>query len=349
MLQGRANHAGQRPSCSSRDRPLQQHLCLLPVHFPARASRRAVKRQSNNNRHLHGHGLGPSASTWEGLNQALADEFLQAIKAPQVSEPKVFVFVRHGHSTWNEQSRIQGNTNESELTETGRAQAVLAREALQHVEFVSCFSSPHTRARQTTEIVWQPWAGQAPVQQPQYLPSLSEVDLGWFQGKRNAQRARRIDLSCLCCCCRVWRDEPERFELDGRFPVLDAFRQARAAWKDLLAAPGGSHLVITHKSLLRALLCTALGLPPRQFRAIDVANGAVCMVRCNARGDVMLSSLNLTSHLTHDHVRYTVPASSKNDKLAAAGGSGSAAAAAGYAPAGTLKDATANVAAYSQS
>lgn len=107
MLQGRANHAGQRPSCSSRDRPLQQHLCLLPVHFPARASRRAVKRQSNNNRHLHGHGLGPSASTWEGLNQALADEFLQAIKAPQVSEPKVFVFVRHGHSTWNEQSRIQ--------------------------------------------------------------------------------------------------------------------------------------------------------------------------------------------------------------------------------------------------
>lgn len=63
----------------------------------------------------------------------------------------------------------------------------------------------------------------------------------------------------------------------------------------------------------------------------------------------MLSSLNLTSHLTHDHVRYTVPASSNNDKLAAAGGSGSAAAAAGYAPAGTLKDATANVAAYSQS
>jgi hypothetical protein len=41
------------------------------------------------------------------LNQTLADEFLQAIKAPEVSEPKVFVFVRHGHSTWNQQSRIQ--------------------------------------------------------------------------------------------------------------------------------------------------------------------------------------------------------------------------------------------------
>jgi hypothetical protein len=29
---------------------------------------------------------------------------------------------------------------------------------------------------------------------------------------------------------RVWREEPERFCLDGRYPVLDAFRQSRRAW-----------------------------------------------------------------------------------------------------------------------
>jgi hypothetical protein len=106
LLQGRTICPSQHAS-TSRCRPLQQHLCQVPVHCPSRASRRVVKRQSNKNGNLHGHGLGPSTSTWEGLNQALADEFLQAIKAPQVSEPKVFVFVRHGHSTWNQQSRIQ--------------------------------------------------------------------------------------------------------------------------------------------------------------------------------------------------------------------------------------------------
>jgi hypothetical protein len=68
--------------------------------------------------------------------------------------------------------------------------------------------------------------------------------------------------------------------------------------------------------------------------------------RCNARGDVMLSSLNLTSHMIYDNVRYDVPASSKNDRLAAAGPAGTAAAA-GYAPAGALQDAA--VTAYSQS
>jgi hypothetical protein len=60
----------------------------------------------------------------------------------------------------------------------------------------------------------------------------------------------------------------------------------------------------------------------------------------------MLSSLNLTSHMIYDNVRYDVPASSKNDKLAAAGPAGKAATA-GYAPAGVLQDAA--VTAYSQS
>lgn len=36
--------------------------------------------------------------------------FLQPYKAPeQQRSSKVFVFVRHGHSTWNEQSRIQAS------------------------------------------------------------------------------------------------------------------------------------------------------------------------------------------------------------------------------------------------
>eukprot|EP00878_Enallax_costatus_P046767 GHUV01057050.1.p1 GENE.GHUV01057050.1~~GHUV01057050.1.p1 ORF type:complete len:117 (+),score=45.74 GHUV01057050.1:42-392(+) len=106
---------------------------------------------------------------------------------------------------------------------------------------------------------------------------------------------------------------------------------------DLLAAPGETHLVITHKSLLRALLCTALGLPPRQFRAIDLANGAICMVRVNKRGDMMLSALNLTSHLLYENVKYQLPVMPKNDKLAAAAepiytAAAAAAAAAGSSP-----------------
>jgi len=74
--------------------------------------------------------------------------------------------------TRTQQGRIQGNTDASELTPAGRLQALRARDALSSIAFDACFSSPHTRARQTAELVC---AGRRPV----YLDSLRECDLGW--------------------------------------------------------------------------------------------------------------------------------------------------------------------------
>ena len=49
---------------------------------------------------------------------------------------------------------------------------------------------------------------------------------------------------------------------------------------EILEAPGSSHLVITHKSMARAFLCTALALPPTSFRSLDMNNGGVSIFRC---------------------------------------------------------------------
>ena len=48
---------------------------------------------------------------------------------------------------------------------------------------------------------------------------------------------------------------------------------------EMLLAEGSSHLVVTHKSILRALLCVALGLPEIAFRAVDIHNGGICVFR----------------------------------------------------------------------
>lgn len=49
---------------------------------------------------------------------------------------------------------------------------------------------------------------------------------------------------------------------------------------EILEAPGSSHLVVTHKSMARAFLCTALALPPTSFRSLDMNNGGVSIFRC---------------------------------------------------------------------
>ena len=48
---------------------------------------------------------------------------------------------------------------------------------------------------------------------------------------------------------------------------------------DILAAEGHSHLLVTHKSLMRAMMCVALGLPTASFRAVEIHNGGVSVFR----------------------------------------------------------------------
>ena len=71
-----------------------------------------------------------------------------------------------------------------------------------------------------------------------------------------------------------------------------------------MEADGAAHLVVTHKSILRAFVCTALGLDPSSFRAVDVNNGGVCVFRVNMNAEPMLTGLNFTTHLHQKGIRY---------------------------------------------
>ena len=109
----------------------------------------------------------------------------------------------------------------------------------------------------------------------QYVPNLEAVD------------AKRIYPKEYT----TWREDPANFSMNGRYPVRDLWEAARVCWKDILLSPvrfslslllsfasivlkanyqtylilqGESFLIITHKSILRALTCTALGLGPER-------------------------------------------------------------------------------------
>lgn len=90
-----------------------------------------------------------------------------------------------------------------------------------------------------------------------------------------------------------WREDPSNFEVNGVYPVRKLWGTAREAWREILSSPvisfhgwsclcflytfqidlfdkflsqfqGENLLVVTHKSILRALICTALGLGPER-------------------------------------------------------------------------------------
>ncbi|KAG6694656.1 hypothetical protein I3842_09G059600 [Carya illinoinensis] len=205
---------------------------------------------------------------------------------------KKVTLVRHGLSSWNEESRVQGSSNLSILTETGVRQAERCRKALTSMHFDQCFSSPISRAKSTAEVLWQ--GREEPLI---FLDSLKEAHLFFLEGMKNVDAKERYPKEYT-----TWREDPANFCVNGVYPVRKLWGTAREAWREILLSPGESFLVVTHKSILRSLICTALGLPPERFRAIDVNNGGISVFNFNKRGEAMLQSLNMTAHMYNDHV-----------------------------------------------
>ncbi|XP_068667314.1 probable 2-carboxy-D-arabinitol-1-phosphatase isoform X2 [Aristolochia californica] len=209
-----------------------------------------------------------------------------------LSSSKRVTLLRHGLSSWNEESRIQGSSNLSVLTDTGAIQAERCRKALSNQSFDCCFSSPISRAKSSAEIIWQER------EQPLvFLDTLKEAHLFFLEGMTNADARKKYPE-----LYSMWREDPANFYVNGIYPIRKLWGTAQEAWREILFTEGENFLVVTHKSILRAMICTALGLAPERFRSIDVNNCGISVFTFNKRGEAMLQNLNMTAHMYSDHV-----------------------------------------------
>ncbi len=162
--------------------------------------------------------------------------------------------IRHARTGWNEDGRIQGQTDIS-LSPGGRAQIGTWRLPA-GFDGGACITSPLSRARETAALL-----GFA---DPPSDPRLAEMRWGSFEGRTlDDLRAEHGE---------TMRDL-EALGLDfqppgGESPRLVADRLA-SCLRDL-AVTGRDHLIVTHKGVLRASLVLALawdmrGKPPVRF------------------------------------------------------------------------------------
>lgn len=113
-----------------------------------------------------------SAYDFKGATTSLTDELL--------SSSKKVTLVRHGLSSWNDESRVQGSSNLSVLTDVGAKQAEKCRNALTNINFDLCYSSPISRAKSTAELIWH--GREKPLV---FLDSLKEAHLFFLEGMTN--------------------------------------------------------------------------------------------------------------------------------------------------------------------
>jgi len=173
-------------------------------------------------------------------------------------KPTQLLIVRHGETLWNIQKRIQGQ-QDSELTETGIAQAHALVERFREDSFSALYSSDLGRAYRTAEIVA---AETGHMIHPD--PRLRERHFGIFHGLTWEEAER------------VYPEERAAYLTDGPDYVIPEGESARECMHRSVAGleeiarrhPGETVLIVTHGGVLSGLFRYTLGIPldaPRHF------------------------------------------------------------------------------------
>jgi phosphoserine phosphatase len=215
------------------------------------------------------------------------------------------ILVRHGESTYNLESRVQGHCDESHLTPKGIADAQRVGQALAGLNFDAIYTSPLHRAWETTQEILSvlQTTATAPVPEPQVRDRLKEIHLPLWEGMLFEEVRQRFPEGY-----QKWRQRPHELEMeiagpDGITlfcPVPALFEQAQQFWNEVLPHHGGETiLVVAHSGINRALIGTAIGLVPACYPTLQQANCGVSVLNFpGQRGEpAQLESLNITSHL----------------------------------------------------
>lgn len=176
----------------------------------------------------------------------------------------LLALVRHGQTDWNAALRIQGRTD-IPLNDTGRAQALLAAEALRDDGWERVASSTLLRARETAEII----ASALGLERPLTHPGLMERDYGVAEGTLVADFRARYG---------------EGLPVPGAETHEELTERALAAIEEVVSqAPDVPTVVVAHGGVIRSLLLHATdGALPRPGERIE--NASVTLFRLTDDG-----------------------------------------------------------------
>lgn len=216
------------------------------------------------------------------------------LSTPSTPSTKV-ILVRHARTTYNEQGRYQGSSDESVLTEKGYKDAYATGLALQQFDFDAIYTSPLTRVQQTTQVIL---TALKPINNipPVFIDhQLTEISMSDWQGLFYQEVKEKFaeDYSC-------WQNTPHIFTFNNTFfPVIELFKQAQQFWNKVLTKHRGQTiLIVAHGGTNRALISTAVGLNPEHYHSLQQSNcGISCLEFASEHNIGELKYLNVTNHL----------------------------------------------------
>lgn len=196
------------------------------------------------------------------------------------------ILVRHGETETNRLGKIQG-VSQAPLNERGLDQAAAAARALADERPFALYASPLRRAVQTAEAVASRTGIVVVIEH-----GLIEMDVGEFEGLTGRQlRERFPDVM------RSWDEDAYNTDMPGGESLSNVSERAWGTVERLSDHHADETVVaVTHNFTIQMVLCTALGMPPNNFRKLRVDLGSITRLNVNS-GRTVQVSVNETGHL----------------------------------------------------
>jgi broad specificity phosphatase PhoE len=169
------------------------------------------------------------------------------------------MLIRHGNTAWNVDEIFRGRAD-VELNESGIKQAELLAKYLEDVPLEVVYSSPLKRALKTAEIIAGPrGVGVRPSQE------LIDFDYGEWQGiSHDTVKDRYRALY------EKWLTKPHLVKITKGESLNDVKKRAVSLVNQVTSRHQGIVALVSHRVILKVIICTLLGLDNSHFWNIKV-------------------------------------------------------------------------------
>jgi broad specificity phosphatase PhoE len=196
------------------------------------------------------------------------------------------ILIRHGETDWNREQVFRGRIDVA-LNEVGVTQARAVQDSLKDTEIDGIYSSPLSRAFETATIV-----GENRNVAVRGEEGFIDIDFGAWQGLSHQKvKEEYKDLY------ETWLAQPDLVT----FPDGESLKEVRIRSMESLEEviknnPEKTLALVSHRVVLKVLLCTILGLELSRFWYLRQDTCAINRVEYKD-GNYFLTLLNDTGHL----------------------------------------------------
>jgi probable phosphoglycerate mutase len=200
---------------------------------------------------------------------------------------KQIYIIRHGETELNRQGIVQGRGINSDLNDTGRAQAEAFYQKYKDIPFDKIYTSSLKRTWQTVQKFIDsklPW---------EQLTGLDELAWGIWEGKANTEDSRDAFRLML----ETWQQGDYSAHFEGGESVQDVYDRLKEPMQILMSRPEEETILLCmHGRAMRVFLCLLLNKPLSEMTEFPHQNTVLYKLGFE-NGQFIMLEFNNASHL----------------------------------------------------